>query len=157
MMTHQQQQIKTFPNERKINTSDELCDAEIAACKAERERASGNGNHQSQRQSAAVCFCAETLMPDGTRRALHNKADCLYTAARSALTFSAATLATATGATGDKWVRVFAAEMERLAAPLLRQSSRNGAVTEATSIEVASTPVQGGATDDTASILALFK
>ena len=36
MMTHQQQQIKTFPNERKINTSDELCDAEIAACKAER-------------------------------------------------------------------------------------------------------------------------
>jgi hypothetical protein len=119
MMTHQQQQIKTFTNERKVNASDELCDAENAACRAARAKANGNAN-QSQRQSVAVCFCLETKMPDGTRRALHTEADCLYTAARSALTFAASTLASATGATGNEYTRAFAKEMERLSGPLLR-------------------------------------
>jgi hypothetical protein len=125
MMTHQQEQIKTFTNERKVNASDELCDAEIAACKAAREKANGNGS-QSQRQSVSRCNCVETVMPDGSRRALHNEASCLYTAARSALVFSASTLAAATGATGNDFTRAFAKEMERMAAPLLRQS-HNGA------------------------------
>jgi hypothetical protein len=119
MMTHQQEQIRTFKKERKVNASDELCDAEIAACKAKREKANGNGS-QLQRQSVARCNCVETVMPDGSRRALHNENSCLYTAARSALVFTAATLAAATGATGHDFTRVFAREMERLSRPLLR-------------------------------------
>ena len=108
--------IRGFKNPRKVNPSDELCDAEIAACKAEREKKNGNGrSHEPPR----YCWCSELLL-DGKRLPVPKFHDCAYVAARSECVFAASALATATGATGYKWVSVFPAEMERLAAPLLR-------------------------------------
>jgi hypothetical protein len=114
MMTHQQEQIKTFTNERKVNASDELCDAEIAACKAKREKA--NGSHD---EPPRYCWCAELLL-DGKRLPVPKFHNCDYVAARSACVFSAAALATSTGAPGNDFTRTFAREMERLSRPLLR-------------------------------------
>jgi hypothetical protein len=123
-MTELQLQQIQPPKRGKRSIDDQICDKEIEDCRIAREKASGNGSDARVASNGAqkICYCLETRMPDGTRRALHTEADCLYTAARSALVFSAATLATADGATGYDFTKLFAKEMERLAfnAGLLR-------------------------------------
>ncbi len=85
-------------------------------------------------------------MPDGTRRALHNEADCLYTAARSALVLEAEHRTVAQIGPmlpdaprkerdnyGYEFTKVFSAIVDKLAAPLLKQSSNGAQSSEAQS------------------------
>jgi hypothetical protein len=117
MTESQQHQVKAPKQEHKISVDDWLFEKEMEAIKRQRENLNGsNGSHEARK----ICHCLETRMSDRTRHPLHTEADCAYTAARSALVFTASALATATGETGDRWVRIFASEMERLSAPLLK-------------------------------------
>jgi len=80
------------------------------------------------------CDCAECHI-NGKQFALHQRADCLYAQARAALVPEAERLANKRvriqsvdedqGKSKVAWLKIFCAEMERLAAPLLRSS--NGA------------------------------
>jgi hypothetical protein len=113
----QQLAVKAPRPERKQSIDDFLFAQEMELIRRQRENLNGsNGTNEARK----ICHCLETRMSDHTRHPLHSEADCSYTAARSALVFTASALATATGETGYRWVRIFAAEMERLAAPLLR-------------------------------------
>jgi hypothetical protein len=122
-------QIRTLKFEH-INIDEVWADAELAAIKAQREKL--NGSHEPPR----FCECPETLV-NGRRVSIATHPggahDCRYSQARSALTSEAARIATEKigdltddSQHGYDWVRIFAKEMERLAAPLLRQSSSNG-------------------------------
>jgi hypothetical protein len=116
----------TIRAERHVNLDDQLADAEIAACRAERQRKNGNGNQSPER---ALCDCPESLV-NGLRVAAPGVADCLYCCERSKLVEAAAPVATAR--VGDPvkersriWTHCFAQVMEEFARPLLR--SNNGA------------------------------
>jgi hypothetical protein len=112
MTESQRSQIKAPKPERKISVDDWLFEKEMEAIKQQRENLNGsNGSNEARK----ICHCLETRMPDGTRHPLHTEADCAYTAARGVLVFTASQLATATGETGYRWVRIFAANMEELA------------------------------------------
>jgi hypothetical protein len=121
-------QIRTRRSEH-ANPDDVLCDAEIAACKAAREKK--NGHHPTP---ARYCDCDELLLRgrDGGCRRLPCPPghDCEYTRQRSALVEEAAALATKRipfvaldSANAHKWTARFVQEMERLSRPLLRQSN----------------------------------
>jgi hypothetical protein len=111
MTESQRSQIKAPKPERKISVDDWLFEKEMEAIKMQRENLNGsNGSNEARK----ICHCLETRMPDGTRHPLHTEADCAWTAARSALVFTASSLADATGATGNDYTRVFAKIMNEL-------------------------------------------
>jgi hypothetical protein len=129
------------PLREHVNIDEEFCNAELASIKREKEMVSIKVNCNGARSQRVICGCAETLMSDGTRIALHTKSDCEYTAARSALVpdvFDAAVRMP------GKFMKNFCAEMERRSKPLL-----NGAtslhVDEATRDPIGTaTPTEAG-------------
>jgi hypothetical protein len=119
MTEEQQRRIKAPRPEKKQSVDDFLFEQELAQIAAERARANGgNGSHEAPR----FCWCRECEMSDGKRIAAPKFHSCEYVAARSALVFTAATLAGATGATGNDFTRAFSREMERLSRSLLSNS-----------------------------------
>jgi hypothetical protein len=99
-----------------MNISDELCNGEMAAIERGKIEANGNGS-QSQR---VVCHCAEGII-NGKRFAMHRPEDCTYTAARSALIFQAAEIATkkigdpvGDSLHGHRWTAAFVSAMNQL-------------------------------------------
>ena len=124
MTEQQQQQIKTPRQDCRISLDDFLADAEITACKAEREKANGNGSEPPR-----FCCCRELIDSHGKRLPYSKWHDCEYTARRSFLVDDAARIATqkigdpvGDSSRGYRWTKCFVAEMEKLSAPLLRQS-----------------------------------
>jgi hypothetical protein len=98
-----------------------LLDGELERCARERLRNGSNGDHQSDR----YCRCAE-LIVDGSRVPCPPGHDCAYTRERSKLVDTAVALANAAVSHDSVgWTRAFNIEMERLAAPLLRQSNNS--------------------------------
>src|SRR6266481_5053504 len=87
MQSHQQRQIQTFRQPGKVNIDDVFCDVELAQHRARLDKL--NRDHSGR----IICDCPETLMPDGSRLALHRITDCEYSKARSARVEQAATLA----------------------------------------------------------------
>ena len=108
---------------KKFNVDDLLADIELEQIAEERHARNGNGSEPER----VICWCAEGII-NGRRVAVHRPSDCEYVARRSALVFEAEKIATAkvgdpTGnlRLGYNWTRVFNSEMNRLAAPLLKQ------------------------------------
>ena len=128
MQAYQKRQIQTFRQPEKVNIDDIWCDAELAQCKAERENQNGSNGDQPGR---VTCQCVESII-NGRRIPVHRPEDCQYSEARSALVPIAEQIATESVGNkrgivnGYRWTRRFVAEMEKLAAPLLKQSG-NGA------------------------------
>jgi len=104
-----------------------LANAEIERCRWGRERlkqnsnGSGNGNHPPR-----FCDCPETLL-HGKRVPCPPQHDCFYSRLRGGLVDQAARNASRRvsvgygdkiGEASNRWTKVFAAEMDRLAAQL---------------------------------------
>ena len=92
-----------------------------------REKAKANGGSQPQQR---FCDCLEILL-DGKRLSCSPQHDCEYCRRRSSELIPVAVALTNAviandSANGDEWSRRFNFEMEKLAAPLLKQSD-NGA------------------------------
>jgi hypothetical protein len=119
-------EIKAYhrEGEPKVSLDDFLCDKELELIRRERDKLNGNGS-QPQR---VICWCAEGII-SGKRVPVHRPEDCRYTAARSALIPEAVARADAVfrnnPASGQSWTRRFVQELDRLAAPLLRQPRAN--------------------------------
>jgi hypothetical protein len=123
------QQIKTYQRELqggpKISIDDWLCAKEEESIAREKAKANGNGSQPVP--EVRYCQCDE-LIVNGKRLPCPPWHDCEYIAKRSELSKIAAMLtdAVVSNGKGNAWTRRFVQEMERLSAPLLRQS-RNGA------------------------------
>ena len=134
-------------SERHISIDDWLYEGEMDQITRERLTLNGNGNH-SQR----FCDCPETLL-HGKRVPSPPQHDCSYCRARASLVDHAARNASARvivgygdkiGEAADRWTKTFASEMDRLAAPLLRQSSNGSAAHNGVqNVEIACMPVSG--------------
>lgn len=119
--------IKTWRMEgKRFNLDDALYEAELAEIAKERHARNGNGSNGSAPERVR-CWCDESKI-NGRRVAVHRPEDCAYVAARSALVYEAAKIATQrigdptdSAAKGRAWSCAFSLEMNRLAAPLLRQ------------------------------------
>jgi len=125
MTQEQKEQIKAPRETRKISLSDWLVEQDLALCRAQPEKVNGNGSHTSR-----FCDCPELLL-HGKRSACPPQHDCEYSHQRSALVKEAAARATKRVPLvpfkhGEAWTKCFVSEMEKLSAPLLRQSG-NGA------------------------------
>jgi hypothetical protein len=130
MTTEQLARIKTFESSRKVCFDDEWYEAEREQCK--RELAKQNGNSSAER----FCDCRE-LVIDGERQPCQPRHSCQYVRDRSALVPQAEKIANERvivrmasedgGRSQACWVKCFTAEMEKLAAPLLKQSGNGSA------------------------------
>jgi hypothetical protein len=127
MTAYQQAQIKTPKPERKISLDDFWYEREMEVIA--REKAKLNGKHPAP---ARYCSCDE-LKLRGRRLPCPPWHDCDYAKARSALCSEASRIVTEKmgNLIGDSqhahhWTREFVRQMEKLSAPLLKQSS-NGA------------------------------
>jgi hypothetical protein len=113
------QRIKA-PRRLRQSVDDFLADCELERCE---ERAKQNGGSV---RTERFCDCRELLI-DGERQPCPPRHDCDYVRARSQLVPIAAKAASAhvpdDTANGDRWTRLFVAEMEKLSASLLAQSS----------------------------------
>ena len=119
-----------------VNVDELLCDAELASIEAAKIVAAKNVVNGWKRE---LCDCPETRI-NGVRYALHRPIDHEYARERSKLVDAACRRASkkvgelpadADRKTRDshahRFTAVFNREMDRLAAPLLRQQSSNGA------------------------------
>ena len=126
-MSHLQGERCKAPKRGHLSLDDWWFASETEQIKREREKLESNGNDvQLQR---VICGCAESLV-NGKRVPVHRAEDCVYAAARSALIFQAAEIATRKigDPVGDKllghrWTACFVKIMDRLAAPLLNGAS----------------------------------
>src|SRR5207245_9796904 len=118
-----------------VNVDEMLCDAELASIEAAKIMAAKNVVNGWKRE---LCDCPETRI-NGVRYALHRPIDHEYARERSKLVDAASRRASkkvgelpadadrkARDSHAHRFTAVFNREMDRLAAPLLRQSS-NGA------------------------------
>src|SRR5438876_3251850 len=119
-----------------VNVDDALCDAELASIEAAKIEAAKNIVNGWKRE---LCDCPETRI-NGVRYALHRPIDHEYARERSKLVDAACRRASrkvgelpadadrkARDSHAHRFTAVFNREMDRLAAPLLRQQSSNGA------------------------------
>jgi hypothetical protein len=128
MTKQQQEQIKAPRPERKQSISDWLYERELAQIAAGRAKVNGSNGSEPQR----FCSCAELVIGEGRNRdrvPCPKYHDCRYIEARSALVSEAVRIATEK--IGDptwdaqrchRWTKEFVRQMEKLSAPLLRQS-----------------------------------
>jgi hypothetical protein len=124
---HWQQLIKNYHREgARMSLDDWLIQREMESIAREKAKVNGNG---SQPIPEVYCQCDE-LVINGERLPCPPWHDCSHIKTRSELVPKAVALADAViannTANGSKWTRRFVQEMERLSAPLLRQSN-NGA------------------------------
>jgi hypothetical protein len=117
------EEIRSLPRIRGQSIDDFLLDGELERCERESLR-NGNGSHPQR-----YCKCAELII-NGIRMPYPPQHSCKYTDARSALVPEASRIATERigdplhdTPLGNRWTRAFNIEMDRLAVPLLRQSS----------------------------------
>jgi hypothetical protein len=119
------EQIKTYAAKEKLSYDDAVYELEREQCRRELARKSGQKDHEPKR---VICWCDEGVI-NGRRVVVHRACDCEYVAARSALVPEAARIATqrvgdpiGDAERGYAWTKIFNIEMDRLAAPILRQS-----------------------------------
>jgi hypothetical protein len=117
-MNNQNQKWKTYHGDGRKSLDDILYEREMAEIAAER-----NGNNGA---SVRYCDCPELII-NGERVPCPPYHDCAYAQTRSALVLVAEQRASEQihvapfdEAAGHKWTKIFAAEVERLAAPLFR-------------------------------------
>ena len=132
----------------RVCIDDELTNAELSAIAFAKLKANGNGSHPQR-----FCDCPETLL-HGKRVPCPPQHDCSYCRARGTLVDQAARIASQRvtvgygdkiGEAADRWTKVFASEMDRLAAPLLRQSSNGSAAHNGVqNVEIDTGPVSSG-------------
>jgi hypothetical protein len=106
------------PKREEMSLDDWWFESEVESIKREREKLERNGNGVELQR--VICFCAEGVV-NGKRVAVHRPSDCIYTAARSALIFQAAEIATqkigdpvGDSLHGCRWTAAFVSAMNRL-------------------------------------------
>src|SRR4029077_1001332 len=125
MSGKQQHQDYKAPERRHLSLYDFIYECEMRAVEREKIERHGNGS-----QPERYCDCRELLLDDGTRLPCPPLHDCAYVRERSRLVPEAVRRASErigepTGddvAYGYRWTGAFNREMDRLSAPLLKQS-----------------------------------